>query len=184
MVPGFIIDSIYRSCVPQEDVKSESALLRFLFFSTINYAVVFPVLIFISEIPYINSHGTIRFYISLLVIFIFSVAIALIISVISNKGWIRTLLQKMGIHTTHVVPTAWDYQFKKEEPRYLTIYLKDGGIVFGYWGADSFASSLRDNKDIFLEKIFDVNEDNEWVEITQNNGLWIPVESVKYIEFH
>ena len=179
MVPGFIIDSIYRSCVPQEDVKSESALL-----STINYAVVFPVLIFISEIPYINSHGTIRFYISLLVIFIFSVAIALIISVISNKGWIRTLLQKMGIHTTHVVPTAWDYQFKKEEPRYLTIYLKDGGIVFGYWGADSFASSLRDNKDIFLEKIFDVNEDNEWVEITQNNGLWIPVESVKYIEFH
>lgn len=184
VVPGFIIDSIYRICVPQEDAKGESVILRFLFFSTINYSVVFPLLFWVVEIPYIKSHENLKLYVILLIIFIVSVVIAFIISIISNKGWIRTVLQKMGIHTAHVVPTAWDYQFKKEEPRYLTVYLQDGGIVFGYWGSESFASSIRENKDLFLEKIFDVNEDKEWVENNKNKGIWIPAESIKYIEFH
>ena len=56
--------------------------------------------------------------------------------------------------------------------------------MFGYWGSESFASSIRDNKDLYLEKIYDVNEDREWIEITQNKGIWISGESIKYIEFH
>ncbi|MBS4221874.1 DUF6338 family protein [Lederbergia citrea] len=183
LVPGFIIDSIYRICVPQEDAKGENILLRFLLFSTINYSVVLPILFWIYKIPYIESHVNVRLYVSLLIILIVTVGIALIISVISNKGWIRNFLQKIGIHTTHVTPTAWDYQFRREEPRYLIVYLEDGGIVCGYWGSESFASSIKDTKDLYLEKIFDLNEDEEWIEITSSKGVWIPEKSIKYIEF-
>ncbi|MFA1822989.1 DUF6338 family protein [Virgibacillus oceani] len=184
VVPGFIIDSIYRVFVPQKDVTGQSILLRFLVFSTINYIVVFPILILLSRIPYIQSNVQFKLYVSILVIFSISVSIALIIPVIFNKGWVRTLLQKIGINTIHIIPTSWDYQFNKNKPSYLIVYLEDGGIVFGYWGSDSFASSIRNDKDLYLEKIFDVNEDNEWIEITNNKGIWIQATSIKYIEFY
>ncbi|EQB37052.1 hypothetical protein M948_10265 [Virgibacillus sp. CM-4] len=184
VVPGFIIDSIYRTCVPQQDAKSESVLLRFLLFSSLNYSIVLPLLFWISGIPYFKSNENVKLYVSLLIIFIVSVLLALIISALTNKGWIRTILQKMGIHTTHVTPTAWDYQFKGEDPRYITVYLEDGGIVHGYWGSKSFASSIRDNKDLYLEKIFNVNDKKEWIEIKENKGVWIPEKSIKYFEFH
>lgn len=183
VVPGFIIDSIYRICVPQEDAKGELIVLRFLLFSTINYSVVFPILLLVYKIPYIDSHVNVKLYVSLLVILVVTVGIALIISVISNKGWVRSFLQKIGIHTIHITPTAWDYQFKREEPGYLIVYLEDGGIVYGYWGSKSFASSVRDSKDIYLEKIFDLSEDKEWIEITSSKGVLIPEKSIKYIEF-
>ncbi|MBU9710879.1 DUF6338 family protein [Evansella tamaricis] len=184
VVPGFIIDSIYRFCVPQQEAKGESVLLRFLLFSTLNFSVVFPILLWLYGIPYIKSNENVILYVSLLIVFFVSVVIGLIISVITNKGWIRTFYMKIGIHTTHVIPTAWDYQFKKEEPTYLTVYLEDGRIVHGYWGSDSFASSIRDSKDIFLENIFDVNEEKAWNVISENKGIWIPEKSIKYIEFH
>ncbi|MEK4222053.1 DUF6338 family protein [Bacillus sp. FSL W8-0116] len=183
VVPGFIIDSIYRKCVPQRDITFHSVFLRFLLFSVINYSIVFPIISWLSKIPYIQTHETVSFYISMVTIFLIPVIIALIISVISNKGWVRTILQKIGIHTIHVIPTAWDYQFRKDEHKYLIVYLEDGGIVFGYWGFASFASSIREDKDLYLEKIFNVDDNNEWIEIPQNKGIWIPEKSIKYIEF-
>lgn len=184
VIPGFIIDSIYRVCIPQEATKGESFFPRLLLFSIINFLIVYPILLWLSRNPYIHSNQGINLYVKLLIIFLVSVVIGLIISLVSNKGWIRSILQKVGIHTSHVIPTAWDYKFSKKEPRYVTVYLADGGIVFGYWGSNSFASSVRDNKDIYLEKMYDVTESSEWVEIIQNKGIWISAESIKYIEFH
>lgn len=94
VVPGFIIDSIYRKCVPQRDITFHSVFLRFLLFSVINYSIVFPIISWLSKIPYIQTHETVSFYISMVTIFLIPVIIALIISVISNKGWVRTILQK------------------------------------------------------------------------------------------
>ncbi len=35
------------------------------------------------------------------------------IGIIKQKEWVRTLLQKIGINTTHSIPFAWDYIFNK-----------------------------------------------------------------------
>jgi hypothetical protein len=183
VVPGFIIDSIYRQCVPQKDDSTQSILLRFLLFSFLNFLLVFPLLRLVYEIPFIGTHDYLRMLIGFFVILLFSVIIALVISAVTIKGWTQKFLQKIGIHSSHIIPTAWDYHFRKNEHKYLTVYLQDGSTVFGYWGADSFASSLQGYKDIFLEKIFNLDENNQWIEIQQSKGVWVPVSTIKYIEF-
>ena len=57
-----------------------------------------------------------------------------------------------------MVPTSWDYKFfKTQHPVYVKIRLKNGEQILGYFGTGSFASSDDKERDIYLEKICDLD---------------------------
>ncbi|MHC2792576.1 hypothetical protein ACVINZ_001588 [Mesorhizobium jarvisii] len=78
------------------------------------------------------------------------------------------------------MPTAWDWKFGQRTEHWLIIKLKDGTVFQGYYGPKSFASS-DDDRDIYVEQIFERDVEGKWVPMP--NALWVQASEVSTIEF-
>ena len=75
----------------------------------------------------------------------------------------RPFFARLRLQPVHVVPTAWDYQFgRMREAHWVLVRLKDGGSVAGFFGTRSFASSDPEERDIFIEQVYRIDEDSNW----------------------
>ena len=66
---------------------------------------------------------------------------------------------------------------------FVIITLQDDSTVYGFYGENSFASSEPDERDIYLEKIYDIDEKNKWIENKECLGIHISQNQIKTIEF-
>jgi len=99
-----------------------------------------------------------------------------------QKRPLRRWLDLIGINLVHPTPTAWDWWFKQPHWRWIIITLKDGTTFKGYYGPDSFASSDPAERDVFVEKIYEVDENGQWIE-TGDKGLFIAHGEIRTLEF-
>lgn len=109
--------------------------------------------------------------------------VALIIGILKQKDRARKVLDALKIRNMHPVPTAWDYIFSKQEPSWVIVTLIDNRLIMGLYSKNSFASSDSEERDIYIEKIFDVDENNQWIENIRNKGILISKDQVKTIEY-
>ena len=179
IVPGFVIDSITSRFVCHKSRQPHKDFLNFLTYSCINYAVF-------SWLVYVLLFGQLviweQIVLLFFVTFIGPLIIGLILAYAHQYEWVRWIAEKIFLKVIHTVPTAWDYQFGSTAPAFIQITLIDGSEVRGYFGPKSFASSDPKERDIFLEKGWELNE-GKWVEIPRSGGLLVPSGSIKYIEF-
>lgn len=82
------------------------------------------------------------------------------------------------------IPTAWDYYFNKKEPCFVVITLKSGKSIYGLFSDKSFASSEQTERDLYIEKTYNFNDETEWKEIPRNKGIYINKEDIETIEFY
>jgi len=63
--------------------------------------------------------------------------------------------------------------------------LKDGRVIGGFYGRDSFAAYAKDGRDLYLQQRWTLDSDN-WFEQPANDthGLWIPTEEVVSLELY
>ncbi|MDX1700991.1 MAG: DUF6338 family protein, partial [Melioribacteraceae bacterium] len=78
---------------------------------------------------------------------------------------------------------AWDYFFSKTESTFVRVYFKDGTIMNGKFGSSSYASSLPTERDIYLESVYEVEEDGNWEIKQSSQGMLIKGEEIKAVEF-
>lgn len=94
------------------------------------------------------------------------------------RGWLR-------INAQHTEPTGWDYFFKLKKPVYIRATVSNGGRVFGYYGAESFAAYAKDGGDLYLERMY-VPTDEDWfgAEPERSQGVWIRGDELVAVEFY
>lgn len=97
-----------------------------------------------------------------------------------RKQWLRQFLEKFGMSTVHPVASAWDWKFSHISESWALITLKDGTKWSGVLGANSFISSSTQERDIFLEKVYEVDDNDQWHERT--SGVLITNDQVQTIE--
>ena len=109
---------------------------------------------------------------------------------VTNEGYELRFLgknyAKLGIYSSHTIPYAWDYAFEQNDFFYVYITLIDGAQIYGLYHFNSFASSEPDDRDIFLEKVFDVTTENDIVELKERintKGMLIRGNQISSIEF-
>ncbi|MGM0896988.1 MAG: DUF6338 family protein [Bacillota bacterium] len=182
LVPGYIMNSAYEKLVNIQKKTISENLLRFLVFSLLNYAlwggVIFSA---IRKRMWIDDFLLwVLLIISVLVIspYIFG----FIFGLVTEREWGRNLLRKVGINTLHPNPTAWDYVVKKGA--WLSVTLKDGTIIKGNYGGESFAASSSEApQDLFMQARYKVGEvTRKWERIEPPRGVWIPYNEIKYME--
>lgn len=83
----------------------------------------------------------------------------------------------------HPIPTAWDYIFNKKEECFVTVTLKSGKTVSGNFFCNSFASSETIELDLYIEKIYDVDDNENWNEVPRSLGMYISKDEIETIEF-
>lgn len=177
-VPGFITFKVWSMLVPTESRKTTDYLAEVISYSCINFAILSGPIYLVTYFELQKSHPV---WFSIFILFVL-----LILPSIWPFIWRRILKTKfLSGFILHPTPKGWDYFFEKGEACYVLVHLKNGKLIGGLYGGDSFASSYPIAEDIYLEEVWKVNEEGEFMEKIENTkGMWISKDNLEYLEFY
>lgn len=178
LIPGFVAlgvrSQFMRGFSPSQ---SKENLVIYLAFSSVYDTLVVR---FIE--PEWMTDSTIWF----LVIFIIVPAIiGLLLGINVQRNFIRGALSRIGIFTTHAFPTAWDWVFSRGVSEQLVLVtLKDGTQFSGLFGLESFASSIPNERDLYIQWLYDIDEEGIWIPVDEEGkGVLISASEISTVEF-
>lgn len=82
-------------------------------------------------------------------------------------SWIRKKIQCMKAE--HPCPTAWNWVFMKPKDYWVKAHLKNGSVIGGLYGGDSFVSSYPKPEQIYLEKVCIMDDNHDFVEVREDS---------------
>lgn len=102
-----------------------------------------------------------------------------------NSAARKKLLDVQDINLRHLTPTGWDHQFADAYDSCVRVTLSSGKSILGYYGKESFAAYARDGGDLFLESLYEADEDDWFAGAADGSrGVWISASEVVCIEFY
>jgi len=183
LVPGFIFDSAFSMLIPKKQQAWEHSLLYYFTFSCLNYALCSWLVYLIINSDFFIEHISWSAIGWLFIILISPFALGIVLGWLAQKDNVRKYLENIGLRFMHPIPNSWDYFFGNTTPKWILVTLKDGHSVAGYFGEKSFAASDLSGRDLYIEKIYRVKENEPWEAIADSAGTWLPGELIKHIEF-
>jgi hypothetical protein len=174
--PGLVSMHIYRLIMPARGIKSSAAFLEAAFYSILNFVIFLPILAPVAYKGFAVRPDW-RVYLEAASILIVGPVLWPALFVITIRS------RKLMRHLQLPYPTAWDAFFDRRNPCFLLVHLKDGGVIGGYFGFDSFAGAFPHEGDLYIEAVYSLDEDGHFagpVEDTQ--GLLLRRDDYTYIE--
>ncbi len=178
-VPGLVVLFVRSQFVTGAKFPQSAALLPYLAISVIYYAIAFPLIDFVVAIDE-PIYAKILAWFSL--VFAGPAVLGLVLGINIQKDLFRRLLQRCGLNPVHVIPTAWDWKFGNMTEQWVLVTLKDGTRFAGFCGSASFMSSDPAERDIYIQQVYDVDDDNNWSS-SGEKALLITADEVRTIEF-
>jgi hypothetical protein len=180
IVPGLIILYVRAQFLTGRIAAHKDALLSYFTLSVIYLTIMNAGLTVVtgSDAP---LHEQTRYWLPILLIG--AVIFGVLIGLNASLGVTRWCLRKLGLHIPHVMETAWDWKFSRVPESLVTITLKDGSRVSGWCSTSSFIGSDPANRDLYIEQVYDVDEEGNWTLRTPGKGIYIAAGEVRTIEF-
>lgn len=184
IVPGFILYSTLQSLVPRSKLNIVNSTLKFLT-ATLVHHILWSWLIYLMFNNEYFSKSIAKFYLSSILITIISPCLlGLALAKLNDKTTLIRLLQGIGYSPIDPIPTAWDYKFSKVHSKsWVVVSLKDGNIFYGKFSTKSFSSSETLERDLYIEEVYILGKDKEWIKREKTDGILIISDQIKYIEF-
>ncbi len=193
IVPGLIISFIRTQFIKNRTPTNSEAIIYYFTISMIYHAFLLPLFFVIfPDIVELASMEKLFQWIRTNkkdVIFIFTIFVLTIPGILGlllglniQGEWIYTLLRRCRINPVHPVSTAWDWKFSTMKEQWVLVTLKDGTEYAGYCDSQSFFSSESEERDIYIEHVYNLNDDNTW-ELIPGKSVLITGGEVKTIEF-
>jgi len=176
VLPGLISMQVYRLILPAKRIKWSTALLEGLFYSSINYALLSPLVWFMHSGGFPSEHPVWYGGLGIVVLFVGPVSWPILLSLfVRNTEIVRNLQLPY--------PSAWDYYFDQREPAFVLVHLESGNLVGGYFGTNSYATSFPNQGNLYLEAVYEVADDGTFGEpIEDSDGMIITSDDYHYVE--
>jgi hypothetical protein len=181
IMPGFITSRVIAFAMPNAEPSEGRLFLTCLTWSSVDYALLSWLLVWawfdrwFENLMYLAC-------LSALLLFVAPVIIGIVVPNILRSAWLRDWRESWGL--PHPTPKGWDYFFQSGRRCWVVATLKDGRIVAGWFGINSFASSFPHEEDIYLEKSRKVSPQGEIGDIDASSaGVIIRMENVQTLEF-
>ncbi len=180
IVPGRII-VFFRSkfLIGRRSQSHYEALLSYITISVVYLAIALSVMKIISEQFRVSMPEI--YYLPILVILVPTI-LGIIIGVSTKNGWGRRIVNRIGFHPVHVMPTAWDWKFSAYKEELVLVTLKDETKIAGYISGGSFMSSDPEERDIYIEKLYELEDNDDWTNCDPKSILIMSGE-IQTIEF-
>ena len=100
-----------------------------------------------------------------------------------QKRLIYRLADLIGLKLFHHIPCAWDYTFENFAPgSFVIVRLKDGTQISGLLGEKSFISSTRDERDLLMEAVWNIDTSGNWTEAIPPRSILLCGGDIRWIE--
>lgn len=181
LVPGIIIDFVRGQFVGRRTRSVSEASLNYIVVSLIYYSIALPVALWVTGGIDRLINATWAWY-PLWIIGPVIAGIALGWAGHRNVVWDSA--RRFGLNIVHPMPTAWDRRFSDLRGSWVVITLKDGRKVGGWMGQKSVASSDPENRDLYVEKIYEI-DDAGFKDVGDKSALFLPgeISTVEFIKF-
>lgn len=188
-VPGFIFGQLIRRTIAHFPETVDGRHFLAIFASGVFlHVLVFPFWTRFILDWYLDGtiaeHWFATYAWILFVIFIWPVLVGVATSVLIPKPWVDQQLDRIGLGYVDRTPSAWDYAVRDRRTKWVKVYLRDGSVLGGWFGTDSFASLYSPRKDIYLEQMWILQNGETFVEEQVNtDGVWIGHDVISHIVF-
>lgn len=190
LIPGFIWRKAAQWFSPYVPRK-KAEILEYLALSCLNYllgvVLLFLLLICCPENLHLTEPWTLLdhpAYVAgwLALVFILPVLLGAFSVFLSRHPRVSTAMARIGISVLHPAPTAWDYAFARRERYWARIELTDGQIIEGMFDSSSLASGEPDERDIFLEQVFEWDDERkQYNAVERCAGVWVSAGQIRAI---
>lgn len=177
-MPGIIVLYIRVQFLAGRLPKIGDGLVAYLVVSVLYHALLFPIARPLYGVNVDDLLGGVLWFLYILVGPAFA---GLLLGLNVRLGWLKSVLGRFKLHTVHAIDSAWDWRFSNCEDCFVTVVLKDETKWRGYIGSRSFMSSIPTERDIFIEKVYTLDEDETWT--PRESGVWIAHGEIQSIEF-
>ena len=189
IVPGFLIVFVRSQFVSGRILPYPAGFLVYLTVSTVYWILLFflldPVIRILLDV--LSKYGlwwadpftdTTKGFLWVVFLPIF---VGILSGWVSNNTLVYDILTKFRLNPIHPTPSAWDWTFSDFDEQFVLVRLKNGTSFGGLMGADSFVSSDPEERDIYIQKIYKIDNENNWH--AQNYGVFISSGEISTIEF-
>lgn len=184
MIVGFVVPGLVAAMVRAQFMtgrlpRTTEAGLIYIALSTIYLAIALPILELLPRHPSGSVAATAEWVV---LVFFGPALLGLSLGIGTRFGVVRRLLLWLRLNPVHPMPTAWDYKFTELSEAWVLVKLKDGTKFAGFCGGQSFISSVPEERDIYVEQIYDLSDDDEWIK-RPGKSLLVAAGEISTIEF-
>lgn len=177
LAPGLIILTIRASVQAGAKPDLKDRLLHYAALSSIYYAVAWPVFHWPGGVLLPPALWTLLQYV------IAPTAIGVLLAYESNGQWLRRLALRLGLELVHPVPTAWDFAFSgMRRGTFVLVTLDNDSQIAGLLGSASFASSSREERDLLVERVWEIDGQGAWTESSPARSILLCGKDIRYVE--
>jgi hypothetical protein len=103
---------------------------------------------------------------------------------LTQRRAIPRFMNRLGLDAVSPYRSGWDWKFARTAPTYLMVTLDDGSRVAGWFGERSLVGSDTDDRDVYVEQVWSVDQTGNWSMSVAGHSIWIKSTVIKYIEFY
>ena len=101
-----------------------------------------------------------------------------------SRGWNHAVLRRLSMPVQNPRRRAYDFAFTVNEVEgFVIVTYDDGTRIHGYYGENSLAANDAERSDLYLERIYEVQDDGQWYEMAPPRGALLSLSGMRSIEF-
>lgn len=189
--PGYVFARVAGDVIAFADSESDHGDLRFLLPTVTAGTFIHLLMSFwtVRIVDYyrfdsLRNHPVELVLWGATVIFAVPVVLGIGLGRFLNLHIVDQLLDRVGLGYVDRMPSAWDYVMRLERPAYVRVYLTSGQVIGGEYASQSFASTVPNRADLYLEQLWQLDADGEFLQpIVDNWGVWISQSTIERVEF-
>ena len=117
--------------------------------------------------------------------FAIPIAVGIALAYIYQWKWSYRIADRFGLRLAHHIPAAWDYLFKDiAADTFILVRLADGTEIPGRMGRNAFASSGKDERDLLIDELFQIDDVGTWTSVQPPRGILLCGQDIQRIEVY
>lgn len=188
-VPGFIFVQLIRRAIAHfpdsVDARHFVAILAAgMFLHVLIYPVSTRWIVDWYLSGSLQEHWTVAYLWLIVAVFLWPIVMGILTAKLIPQTWVDRQLDRVGLGYIDRIPTAWDYSVLPDEGSWVKIHLRDETMIAGIFGQRSFASLYSRQRDIYLEVVYNLDDNRDFASpVVDNDGVWIAHDVISHIEF-
>jgi hypothetical protein len=192
ILAGFIIFTVRGAFIVEERPKLAEITLDVLFLGLVNQ-MVWQLLTFLTDAGTALSSDPARlariadsqfpFFLEVLAL---PLALGLLLGRAARSGVQAGIARSFSLPVVGPIKRAYDAVFlelSQSRPCFVIVTLEDGTRIFGLFGSHSHAGRDPERSELLLERVYELDDAENWVEADPPRSVLIRLAKLKTIEF-